>query len=211
LEQSVESAAAVRQVSSDIAEKEAELVARAKSGERMAFNQLVRLHGKRVYNTVLRILGDQAEAEDVSQEVFLKMYQNIGKFRGDAKLSTWLYRLSINNALNRVRARKRRMYHKTFSLDAAVRTEEGEVPQEHPDTNPDPRQILESRDTQRLVQEGISKLPDDQRTVIVLRDIQGLTYNEIAGILDCNEGTVKSRLHRARMALKDILKEVGLP
>jgi RNA polymerase sigma-70 factor (ECF subfamily) len=172
-----------------------------------AFNQVVRSYGDRVYNLVLRLVGSPAEAEDVAQEVFVTVFKSIESYRGEAKLSTWILRIAANHSKNRIKylSRRRTTSHEARDgTDATDLPDEGKAPvQAHFDA---PDVMLEAAETERLLQEAIGKLDEEQRLLVVLRDVEELSYDEIVEITGLPEGTVKSRLHRARMALKDLLE-----
>ena len=168
-----------------------DLLERLRAGEPRAFEDLVRSYQHRVFGVALRMLHSPAEAEDIAQEVFLRVHGAIGDFRGDAKLSTWLYGIASNLCLNRLAsASRRRMRHDEDALTRAA--SEG----------PDATAMVERGEVEAALHQAIAELPDERRIVIVLRDLEGLSYEEIAQALDLEAGTVRSRLHRARMDLK---------
>ncbi len=184
--------------------RETLLVRRLRSRDEDAFKELLRLYQNRIYNLVYRFVGNAHEAEEVAQEVFVTVFKSIDTFRGDAQLSTWLYRVAVNHAKNRIKYLSRRAYNTTSELDAKSEAKftpdmRDRAHAERPDYH------FEGAQVDRLVQEAIAGLDDDQREIIVLRDVEGLSYEEIASICNLTEGTVKSRLHRARMALKERL------
>jgi RNA polymerase sigma-70 factor (ECF subfamily) len=172
-----------------------------------AFSEIVRSYGDRVYNLVLRLVGSPAEAEDVAQEVFVTVFKSIDSYRGEAKLSTWILRIAANHSKNRIKylSRRRTTNHEgRDGTDAADLPDEGKAPvQAHFDA---PDVMLEAAETERLLQDAIGTLDEEQRLLVVLRDVEELSYDEIVEITGLPEGTVKSRLHRARMALKDLLE-----
>jgi RNA polymerase sigma-70 factor (ECF subfamily) len=172
-----------------------------------AFSEIVRSYGDRVYNLVLRLVGSPAEAEDVAQEVFVTVFKSIDSYRGEAKLSTWILRIAANHSKNRIKylSRRRTTSHEgRDGTDAADLPDEGKAPvQAHFDA---PDVMLEAAETERLLQDAIGTLDEEQRLLVVLRDVEELSYDEIVEITGLPEGTVKSRLHRARMALKDLLE-----
>ncbi|WP_373049395.1 sigma-70 family RNA polymerase sigma factor [Vulgatibacter sp.] len=170
------------------------LLARARRGDERAFAALLRLHQDRVYDLLVRMLGDKAEAEDVTQEVFLAFHRALPRFRGESRVSTWLFRIAKNHCLNRIKYLGRRGASRQVPLEDADDPAAAEGP-ERPD------RTLERRRTDERVQAAIAALPEEQRLVVVLREIEGLSYEEIAEVLEQPEGTVKSRLHRARLAL----------
>jgi RNA polymerase sigma-70 factor (ECF subfamily) len=178
-----------------------ELVEKIKSGDQRAFEQLVTQYEKTVYSISLRILGNNDTALDASQDVFLKIYRSINTFRAESRLSTWIYRITVNMCMDYIRKNER---HKALSLNQG---EDGEPGLEFniADTNPTPDQHLDICETKEMMRQAIEKLSKDHKAVIVLRDIQGYSYSEIADILSCSEGTVKSRINRARERLRTIL------
>jgi RNA polymerase sigma-70 factor (ECF subfamily) len=173
-----------------------------------AFDNLVRLFEKKVYNLAYRMSGNHEDASDLSQEAFLRVFQSLKDFRGQSSFSTWLYRVVSNVCLDELRQRGRRP---TVSLDEPVAGDKGEVMQRQvPDPAPPPDELAERTEIREVVQAGIEQLTEEYRMVIVLRDLQGLSYQEIAEALDCSLGTVKSRLNRARFALKEKLSALEL-
>ncbi len=149
----------------------------------------------RVFGVALRMLGDRAEAEDVAQEAFVRAHRALGEFRGDAKLSTWLYAITSRLCLNRLASGERRMARQ--GEDALLRLS---------DAGPSPDAALERRELETALGRAIAELPEDRRIVVVLRDLEGLSYEEIAQVLELELGTVRSRLHRARAELKEKLE-----
>jgi len=172
-----------------------------------AFSYVVRSYGDRVYNLVLRLVGSPSEAEDIAQEVFVTVFKSIESYRGEAKLSTWILRIAANHAKNRIKYLSRRRttsQEMRDGTDATEMADEGKAPmQAHFDA---PDVLLEAAETEQILQGAIAKLDEEQRLLVVLRDVEELSYEEIVEITGLPEGTVKSRLHRARMALKDSLE-----
>ncbi len=186
-------------------EQELQLIRRVQAGETEAFEDLVRSHEKTVYNLALRMTGDPQDAEDMAQEAFLKAYRSLGEFRGESKFSVWLYRIVSNVCLDHLRRQSRRP---TVSLTAE--DEEGEQTQwDVPDESLSPERLLEQKLTREAVQKGLNALPEEQRQILLLREIRGLSYEEIGRILDLEPGTVKSRIFRARKRLCAFLLEEG--
>ena len=161
-------------------------------GETDAFEILVRRHEKTIFNLVYRMLGDYDDAAEVSQEVFLSAYRAIGQFRGDANFSTWLYRIALNHATTRRRSMSSRQ-QKTVPIDDMEPLSDPEL---------GPAETLERKEIRERVQLALNKLEPDDATMILLRDLQDISYDEVARVLEIPVGTVKSRLHRARQALK---------
>ena len=184
---------------------DAALVARAQGGDGAAFDLLVRRHQQIVFAVALRMLGDRDEAEDVAQDVFVRAYRAIGSFRREAKLSTWLVSIAMNLCRNRRRWWARRKRVIVASLDEPVETEKGAVEHAVADPAPGPRHQAESAERERHIMAALLQLSEVDRTMIVLRDLQGHSYEEIAEIAGCQLGTVKSRLSRARVQLRALL------
>jgi RNA polymerase sigma-70 factor (ECF subfamily) len=177
------------------------LVTRVQEGDRDAFSTLVVRYQERVYNLVLRGLTDQDAALDVAQEVFLKAYRGLARFQGESQFFTWLFRITMNETITARRKRDRR--GRPVSLDRT--DEDGEKRSDPPAATDDPGAAVARLDDQALVQQAIAGLDDEQAQVLLLRDIDGRSYQEISEILECPLGSVKSRIHRARLALKDKL------
>ena len=180
------------------------LLARLRRGDGAAFEMLVKAHQDRVFDFCVRMLGDREEAFDLTQEIFLSVHQHLDQFRQDARLSTWIFRISRNHCLNRLKYLKRRgrgrsdEYGETNEL--AI-TESAGGPSQ-PDVH------LERAQARSVVHQAIAQLDEEQRTLVVLRDVEGLSYEEIVEITELPEGTVKSRLHRAREKLVGILERL---
>ncbi len=184
-----------------------ELVSRCNHGDKEAFSELVLKYQKKVFNVAYRFVGDQEEANDLAQEIFAAAYQNLKKFRGDSKFSTWLFQIATNRGKNRFKYLKRRGFF--VNKSSQNQDDEGEGYQRViPDTTTNPENILSSRQVQKVVQDAIEELEPDHKEIVILRDIEGFSYEEIARMLDLPEGTTKSRLHRARMVIKEKLKKV---
>ena len=186
-----------------IADDDAGFVARCRRGETEAFSVLVRRHQKKMLNIAYRMIGDHDEACDVVQEAFLSAYQAIGKFRGDARFSTWLCGIVLNHSRSHMTQKAARSRREAGSLDDPVKSEDGSFLNEPCSQEASIVEQIEKRELEAKVQECIGFLDGEAREVIVLRDIQGLSYEEIGVMLKLPEGTVKSRLFRARNALKD--------
>ena len=182
---------------------EAELVHELQAGSESAFDWLVTHYHAPVYNLILGMLGDTSDAADGSQEVFLKAFRGIRKFRQGSSLKTWLYRIAIREALNHKRWFKRHL-QKNVSIDAAPA--EGQARFEIEDLAATPFEQLASREIQVAVQAALQQVPDVFRSAVILRDLEGLSYEEVAEVLECSVGTVKSRILRGRRALKEILE-----
>ncbi|HKW31564.1 MAG TPA: sigma-70 family RNA polymerase sigma factor [Candidatus Acidoferrum sp.] len=182
---------------------EAELVHELQAGSETAFDWLVTHYHAPVYNLILGMLGDTLDAADGTQEVFLKAFRGIRKFRQGSSLKTWLYRIAIREALNQKRWFKRHL-QKNVSID--VEPEEGQAPFEIPDNGGTPFEQLAAHEIQDAVQGALQQVPDAFRSAVILRDLEGLSYEEVAEVLECSVGTVKSRILRGRRALKEILE-----
>jgi RNA polymerase sigma-70 factor (ECF subfamily) len=180
-------------------------LARLRARDERAFQELVTEYGDRVFNLVLRMVADRAEAEDIAQEVFVTVWKSIDTYRGEAKLSTWLLRIAANHAKNRIKYLARRATDKGGLDDApeAAMADLGKAPaQAHVSS---PEAVLEAAERGTALEQAIAGLDEDHRLVLVLRDIEELAYEEICEITGLPEGTVKSRIHRARLALKERL------
>jgi len=171
------------------------LVARARAGDRLAFEELVRLYADRLHAVVRRLVDDQHEAEEVTQEAFLRAWRGIAKFKADSQFFTWLYRIGVNEAHRRTSHRR-----------APVASLEEQLV-EPADTRPEPPRRLEQDDLRHALERAVQGLKPDQRAPLVLRDIEGLSTAEAAAILDLGEAAFKSRLHRARLAVRDAVRD----
>lgn len=184
---------------------EPELVARAKAGDQTAFEQLVVDNQNRVYSLALRMLGDPEDAQDAAQEAFLNAWRALPSFKGESSFSTWVYRLASNACIDHLRRRKRRREVEVVSLTGT----EGEGSWEPADHQADPALQTERRMAREAVEQALRGLPDHQREILVMRELSGLSYQEIGQALELDLGTVKSRIARARLALKKILTAEG--
>lgn len=189
----------------DGASAEWALVQQCASGDEDACTRLVTDHQRMVYQLALHLLGDPQEALDLSQDVFLRVFRTLHQFRGQSALRTWIYRIVVNQASNRQRWWRRRHRAEQVPLDVVTETQ-GELAEARNFAMPD--RVLQQQEAAARVWRALDRLPFDQRAVIVLREIEGLSYEEIAGSLDVAVGTVKSRLARAREGLRSALKGV---
>jgi RNA polymerase sigma-70 factor (ECF subfamily) len=167
------------------------LLARLRAGDASAFEAMVTAYQHRVFGVALRMLGSRAEAEDIAQETFLRAHRALGEFRGEARLGTWLYAIASRLCLNRLASGERRYVR--GDEDAMLR---------FPAQGPDAAAALERTELAAALHDAIAALPEDRRLVVILRDLEGLAYEEIAEVLGVELNTVRSRLHRARLDLK---------
>lgn len=185
---------------------EQELTERAKQGDQDAFAQLVEANQNRIYTLTCRMTGNPEDGADLAQEAFLRAWRTLPSFHGESSFSTWLYRLTSNLCIDFLRREKRR----SAAVTAVSLDDEGSpLPADIPDRSGDPQREAERRETRELVGQALMKLSDEHRQVLVLRELDGLSYTEIAHRLSLSEGTVKSRIARARIALRNILLESG--
>lgn len=191
--------------------EERTLLRRAKAGDIGAFEDLVRLHQNRVYNTVLRHVRDEGMAADITQEVFIQAFRIIAEYDDRARFSTWLYRVAMNTLVSQHRyltAQKRGGAKPTATLDADTAPDPAhDARRLNPGTR-SPDEILEAREARERVLDAVNALEMESRQVVVLREIEGLSYDEIAKVLGVNEGTVRSRLFRARERLRVMLQDL---
>ena len=181
-------------------------VKRLRNRDERAFADLVDEYGDRVTSMALRMMGSSAEAEDIAQDVFITVFKSIDSFRGDSKLSTWIYRITANLCKNRIKFLARRQDKKTVALDSRLASQPDAV-SGHARQTSRPDKALEASELSSLIQDCLLELEESTRVLIVLRDIEDLSYDEIAEILDCPAGTIKSRLHRARAVLREKVKK----
>ena len=192
----------------EITKEEKELVNKAKSGDRQAFDSLARSCAKKVYNLAYRLTGLKEAAEDIAQEAFVNAYNNIKRFGHDCPFGNWVYRIAVNAWKNRVRYEKRRFFLKHDSLDEVIEGEEGAIKLELPDKKPGADEEFEKFHRKEIVRKAVDELPEQAREMLVLRDIEELSYEEICDITKTPLGTVKSRIARAREALKEKLAAI---
>lgn len=178
------------------------LVKKAQDGDRTSLSELVNRYERKTYNLAYRLMGNHADASDAAQEALVRVCMRLQNFRGDSAFSTWLFRVVTNTCLDELR-RRGRIRH--ASLDDAMPVEEGVVSRQASDESESPVEYAERHEVQAAVQRAINRLPDEYRVVVILRDLQGLSYHEIAAMLGTTLGTIKSRLHRARQALRVII------
>jgi len=176
---------------------------KSQEGDVDSFEKLIAKHQQKVYNIAYRMMGNEEDAKDAAQEALIKIYKNIGRFRGDSGFTTWVYRIAVNACKDELRKKK----HNVISLDKETETEEGSFKHEFADQNLKPDELLEQAELNEIIQSSIQVLPEQNRVAIILRDIQGFSYEDISKVLDCPVGTVKSRINRGRKLLKDILSQ----
>lgn len=185
------------------ASDEAALIKRCCEGESAAFEVLVRRYQDRIYSVTMGLLGSHADAEEITQEAFLKAFEKLGTFRRDSGFYTWLFRIAANEALTHRRRKKRISFFSIFSA------KDDDPPADLPNKNqPQPDRPMIADENAAAVQKALAKLDMDFRAVVVMRDMEDMNYNEIAQVLDIPVGTVKSRISRARLMLRDLLKDI---
>lgn len=182
------------------------LLEKSKEGDIEAFEYLVEKYQKKVFNIALRMLGNHDDAGELTQEVFIKVYKSIKNFKEESMLSTWIYRIATNACLDEIRKRKTRKF---VSLDDEIKLDSGMILRQVEDDSPTPDIIAEKNDMINVINKAIQMLSEEHRAVLVMRDIQGFSYEDIAKIIKRPEGTVKSRINRARYELKEILMKKG--
>ena len=186
---------------------DAGLIKAFQTGDRAAFDKLVLLHKDRVFSLCYRFLGDYQEAEDSAQDVFVKVFRSLGRFRFESSFSTWLYRVAVNTCKNRVKSLEYRYLKKSIRLDnSEIPGKSGQSMEGEGGITP--MAELEKKERMVLIRKAIDSLPPEQKAVVILRDVEGLSYGEIADITGHKLGTVKSRLARARFGLKKILESI---
>ncbi len=182
---------------------EAVLIEKAKSGDEFSFELLIESCRTKAYNTALRYLRDEDDAMDALQESLIKVFRHLDKFKGDCKFDTWVYRIVVNTCNDFLRKNKKQKNNVSFYWT----DEDGETMIDIPDTAPTPSEVFDTKLTVSYVMDCLNEMPEDQREVLILRDIQGFSYEEISEILGCSMGTVKSRINRARLKLKQKILE----
>ncbi len=186
-------------------EHERELIRRLRSRDERAFRELIDLYRDRVFNVTFRMLGDRAEAEDIAQEVFIAVFKTIDSFREESKFSTWMYRVAVNHTKNRIKYLARRNDRNRTELDDNTADSDGpSLGNTIRPTRPD--RALEGAQMEQVLQTAIASLDEEHRVLVVLRDVEELSIEEICEITGIPDGTVKSRLHRARAALRKKLQ-----
>jgi RNA polymerase sigma-70 factor (ECF subfamily) len=186
---------------------EKEVIENCKAGDERAFGEIVFHCQKKVFNIAYRMLGNLEEAKDLAQEVFISVFESIKDLKENIKFDAWLTQITLNHCRNRWKYLKRRQYFSSDSLDDPIETEDGSVPRAIYDPSDNPETLYEKKMFQQFIQRGLQKLKEDQRELLVLRDLQGFSYEEMGELLGLPEGTIKSKLHRARMDLKQVLEK----
>jgi RNA polymerase sigma-70 factor (ECF subfamily) len=197
----------IKTVDAGSAENDNDLINAFIKGDHSAFEKLVLKYQDRVFNLCCRLLGDRDEAEDSAQEVFIKVYRALKGFRFKSSFYTWLYRIVINTCKNRIKSVEYRSIKSRVSIDSDQENR-GNTIVDIVDQRPMQDKTLEQKEKMKRVQEALNSLPPDQKTVIVLCDIEGLSYDEIAGITKTRLGTVKSKISRARLGLRNKLEGI---
>lgn len=181
-----------------------ELVKKVKDGDIDAFEDIIKKYEKKIFSLIYNMLRNENEIEDIAQEVFIKVYKNLDKFHGDSSLYTWIYKIATNLCLDQIKKRKDIIY-----MDEKLRVNDDEVEFQIPSDEKTQDELYEQKELKQKLEKCIEKLPEKQRAMIVLRDIKGLAYDEIAEILELKLGTVKSQINRARLKLKELLEKDG--
>jgi RNA polymerase sigma-70 factor (ECF subfamily) len=182
--------------------EDAELIQRCQRGDREAMNQLIQVHQKHVFNLAFRLSNNYDDAQDIAQEAFIRVFNSIHNFRGDANFTTWMHRIVTNVFLDE---RKKQRVREHGSLDEYLELEDSSVARQIEDPSPGPEDAVEQRERHEVVAQAVLQLPENQRVMIALYHFQGRSYEEIAATMQLPIGTVKSRLNRARLALKEKL------
>lgn len=180
------------------------LIERAKDGDKEAFEALIINYERLIYNIIYRMMGNQEDTYDLSQETFIKVYTKIHQFDGTSKFSTWIFRIATNTCLDELRRRKGK---EIFSIDKELEGEEGKIYIQQEDKNENIEQKIEAKEKAMIIQQVLNEINETNKQALVLRDIQQLPYEEIAKILDISLGTVKSRISRGRQQVKKILMQ----
>lgn len=197
------SAASQLQVLIKVTATDESLFSQVQRGDRHAFDMIVSRYKTRLHNCVFRLVGSVEMAEDLVQETFLRVYRNRENYQATSNFSTWIYTIALNLARSELRKRKRRQF---FSLNASPNDDSSSEGFDLPDTTAGPSEYLEQSELGRAIHQAINQLPVKYRTVIVLRDIDELSYEQISEILECPTGTIKSRVNRARLRLQEMLR-----
>ena len=181
-----------------------ELVEKIKKGDIDVYEEIIKKYENKVCGIIYHMIKNQNDVEDLAQEVFIKVYKNLSKFKGDSSLYTWIYKITVNLCLDEVKKRKNIIY-----LDEKLEVEDGELERELPSSDKTQVELYEEKELKEKLHKCIGKLPEKQRVMIVLRDIKGFSYEEISEITSVKLGTVKSQINRARLKLKELLDKEG--
>ncbi|GKX30017.1 RNA polymerase sigma factor [Vallitalea longa] len=181
------------------------IIKKAKKGNKDAFEKLVMNYEKRVYNIAYQMFGNEHDANDMSQEVFIKVYKSLDKFNFKSSFSTWIHRITVNTCIDEYRKKKKN--YQVESMDETMEQQDGTVHKQFVDKSLTPEEKAIKNENVRFIRESIDELKEEHKMIIILRDIKGYSYDDIADILDISIGTVKSRISRARASLKKIIKE----
>jgi len=184
-----------------------ELLGRCRGGDETAFDELVLRHQQRALNVAFQVLRDREDAMEVAQDAFVRVYRSVSNFRGECEFTTWLHQIVMNLARNKHRWWKRRGRHASVSLDTPVELADGEAPMQMADHGDAPDVETVKAEFVNLLSRKMGELPQKLREVLVLRNVEGLSYEQIAAVLDCSIGTVKSRIARGREALRESMRE----
>ncbi len=187
-------------------DKEKNLIIKCQAGDYDAFEVLVKTYSDRAYSVAFGVMGNHHDAADMTQEAFIKVFRNIKKFNFNSSFNTWLYRIVKNTCIDELRKKKRKP---AISLDAEIEGDSGDFSIQISDDSADIQKILEEQETSRVLMEALEQLGEKHRSVLVLADIKGYDYTEVASMLELPVGTVKSRISRAREKLAVILKSEG--
>lgn len=190
----------------DIDRESERLAADFLGGDRRAFDRLVLLHQEMVFSLCFRLMGDYDDADDCAQEVFIKVHRHLGGFRFESSFRTWLYRVTVNTCRNRIDSLEYRMRKKKVRVEAGTGDSGRSTPAEIPDGRESALDALRRKEIGGVIQKALDTLPASQKVVVVLRDIEGRSYGEIVRVTGLNEGTVKSKLSRARLKLREALR-----
>ncbi len=183
---------------------EKELVDRVKKGDDNAFEEIIKMYEQKVHSTIFYMIKNESAVEDIAQEVFIKVYRNLSKFNEKSSLYTWIYRITVNACYDEIKKEK-----KIVSISNYVDTDDGEQEIEFEDEKQNVSEIVESKLERKMLIDTIKMLPEESRSLIVLRDIRGFSYWEIADMLNMKLGTVKSKINRSRNQLKTLLESKG--
>lgn len=186
----------------DLNQHEISLIRESKNGNSSSFEELVSPHYKKAFNTAYRILGNLEDANDVAQDAIIKVFKSIGSFKENSSFSTWVYKIVVNTCIDFKRKNKKQQ---VVYLDKEIGEKNGGLVLEIPDNAGTPESLFEENEVKHIIDDAINQLNFEQRKIIVLRDVRGFSYKEIAEILECSEGTVKSRISRARNNLRKLL------